>query len=237
MKRKVGTVLFLVFSLIAVNGYSNYSHKDKKDESPAATVKKENTLVTEAEEVYTNTGLNLLLNKEVFDRALVGFRKINPKKQILAIIDFNKPSSEERLFVIDVAKKQLLFHSLVAHGKNSGEEYATHFSNIEGSLQSSLGFYLTGQTIISPKHGYSMVLNGLERGINDKAREREIIIHSADYVSRSFIAHNGMLGRSWGCPALPKELNKQIIDTIKDGAVLFIAGNNPSYINKSAYLR
>lgn len=237
MKSKVGISLLLVFTLLSGNTYSEYYLGSKFSDDPAAAVKKnteERSL--EAELIYNSTGLDRYINKDIWNYALTGFRKINPQKQILAIIDFNKPSNEERLFIVDVARKALLFHTLVAHGKNSGGEYATNFSNIEGSLKSSLGFYLTGQTIISPKHGYAMLLNGLERGINDNARDREIIVHSADYVSESFIARNGMLGRSWGCPALPKDLNKQIIDVIKDGAVLFIAGNSPSYYQKSAYL-
>ncbi|MCO4292929.1 murein L,D-transpeptidase catalytic domain family protein [Solitalea sp. MAHUQ-68] len=236
MKRIVGIAVIFSFSLMAGNSDGKMLLKNLKDESPLVA-KKESNSAMELDQLYLATGLNNFLNKDILEKALTGFRKINPKKQILAIIDFNKPSNEKRLFIIDVASKQLLFHTLVAHGKNSGEEYATQFSNIEGSLKSSLGFYLTGQTIISPKHGYAMILNGLEKGINSNAKDREIIVHSADYVSDSFIAHNGMLGRSWGCPALPKELNKQIIDVLKDGAVLFIAGNSPSYDHKSTFLQ
>ncbi|POY39106.1 hypothetical protein C3K47_01010 [Solitalea longa] len=236
MKRIVGIAVLFCFSLMAGKIDAKVLLKSSKDDSPLVA-KKESSAALELDHLYIATGLNNFLDKDVFEKALLGFRKINPKKQVLAIIDFSKPSSEKRLFVIDVASKHLLFHTLVAHGKNSGEEYATQFSNIEGSLKSSLGFYLTGQTIISPKHGYAMILNGLEKGINSNAKEREIIVHSADYVSESFIARNGFLGRSWGCPALPKDLNKQIIDVIKDGAVLFIAGNSPTYDQKSSFLQ
>jgi hypothetical protein len=191
----------------------------------------------QVEDLYTSANMaQYNINKNVLRDALKGYNKIQHTKTILAIADLNKSSKEERLYVIDVEKKQVLFNTLVAHGKNSGAEYATSFSNEKGSLQTSLGFYLTGVTITSPKHGYAMLLHGQEEGINHNALHRQVIVHSADYVSESYVKKNGRLGRSWGCPALPKNMNKQVVDVIKDGAVLYIAGRDDEYPKKSKYL-
>lgn len=131
--------------------------------------------------------------------------------------------------------KKLLFSSLVSHGKNSGGNYATSFSNENGSLKSSLGFFLTENTY-QGKNGYSLVLNGLEKGINDRAKERAIVIHGAAYSNPSVIASSGRLGRSFGCPALPQAVSKPIINTIKGGSLLFIYANNQNYLAYSPIL-
>jgi hypothetical protein len=123
----------------------------------------------------------------------------------------------------------------VAHGKNSGENIADSFSNDSKSLKSCLGFFLTAETYTG-KHGYSLKLDGLEPGINDNARQRAIVIHGADYVSASFAQQHGRLGRSWGCPALPTDRSKEIIDKISQGSCLFIYGNDPKYLKNSKIL-
>ncbi len=156
-------------------------------------------------------------------------------RNILTIIDFSKPSSRERLFVIDLNKERIIFKTLVAHGKNSGENYATHFSNDPLSHQSSLGFYITETTYMG-RHGYSLRLDGIEGGINDNARKRAIVMHAADYVSKEFIASNGRLGRSFGCPALPPDHAHQIIDTIKGKSLLFIYARDEFYCKNSPLL-
>jgi hypothetical protein len=155
------------------------------------------------------------------------------QKEILTIIDFSLSSTKKRLWVIDMKNSQILFQSLVAHGKNSGEEFAQKFSNIAESYQSSLGFYLTGETYYG-KHGFSLRLDGLNKGINHAARDRAIVIHAADYVSEKFIQQHGRLGRSQGCPALPAEVNQSIINTIHGKSVLYIF--HPSIASKSLSL-
>ena len=154
------------------------------------------------------------------------------RPEVITIIDFSLPSNKERLWVLDLIQGKVLFRCLVSHGRNSGELMAENFSNTPGSNASSPGFYTTGETYIG-KHGLSLALDGLERGINDKARARAIVIHGADYVSADFIRNHGRLGRSLGCPAIPVELSKEIIQTIKGGSCLFIYVPKPSYASNS----
>jgi len=157
------------------------------------------------------------------------------RKGVLTLIDFSKPSNTKRLFIIDVNQGKILQSSLVAHGRNSGGTYATSFSNRPGSYQSSLGFYLTSNTY-DGKHGYSLVLKGIERGLNDKAEQRHIVLHGADYVSEDFIRRVGRLGRSLGCPAVPMEERFEVIDKIKDGSCLFIYHDGKDYASSSVVL-
>lgn len=199
------------------------------------------TVSSYAMAVYEHIGLQEAgLSFEVFNYAVKGRdylvnKGMILKDQVLTVVDFTKPSSEKRMYVIDLNKEKILFHTYVAHGQKSGAEFAQNFSNKPESFQSSLGFYETLGTY-NGKHGYSMKLAGLESGINDKAEERAIVMHAADYVSESFIRTKGFLGRSWGCPALPNAYNKPIIDKIKDGSCLFIYGKNNNYLKQSRIL-
>lgn len=163
---------------------------------------------------------------ELLQTALSGYEKVVKEQllnrpEVITIIDFTLSSDKKRLWVIDLIHQKVLFNCLVAHGRNSGESVAEHFSNNPGSYASSPGFYITGETYTG-KHGLSLTLDGIEKGINDKARERAIVIHGADYVSADFIRKNGRLGRSLGCPAVPEELKEGIIQAIKGGSCLFI---------------
>ncbi len=162
---------------------------------------------------------------ESFTEALKGFYLLKEKglikKDILTLVDFSLSSNTKRLWVIDLDNNVVLFQSLVAHGRNTGDEFATDFSNSAESYKSSLGFYATGE-IYNGKHGISLKLDGLEKGMNDNARERAVVIHGADYVSEAFIKGNKRLGRSQGCPALPVELAAEIISIIKDKSCLYI---------------
>lgn len=187
-------------------------------------------------QLYVEMELEGRINYAAFEQAIDGYNKIEQKsKEILTLIDFSKPSTEERFYVFDMRHKKLLFASLVSHGKNSGGNYATSFSNENGSLKSSLGFFLTENTY-QGKNGYSLVLNGLEKGINDRAKERAIVIHGAAYSNPSVITSSGRLGRSFGCPALPQSVSKPIINTIKGGSLLFIYANNQNYLSYSPIL-
>jgi hypothetical protein len=162
---------------------------------------------------------------ESFAEALKGYYSLKEqgliKKDILTLIDFSLSSNTKRLWVIDLLTGDILFHSLVAHGRNTGNEFASNFSNSAESYKSSLGFYLTGE-IYNGKHGMSLKLDGLEKGVNDNARVRGVVMHAADYVSNSFIKNNHRLGRSQGCPAVPVELSKDIISAIKNKSCFFI---------------
>lgn len=180
------------------------------------------------------------LSEAAFDLALKGYEalcnlgKVQNTK-VLTIIDFTKPSTEKRLFVLDLENLKILYNTYVSHGRNSGKLYAKKFSNRPESHMSSLGFYTTGDTYFGD-HGYSLRLKGEEKGINDNAAKRAIVIHSADYADEEFADGQGYLGRSFGCPALPKELSRPIIETIKDGSCLFVYGQANYYTSKSKLL-
>ncbi|MEP7145169.1 MAG: murein L,D-transpeptidase catalytic domain family protein [Ferruginibacter sp.] len=183
-----------------------------------------------------NTGLS----ENAFNYAMKGFGYLSKanqltKKNIVSIVDFSKPSTQKRLFVIDVSSGKILFNTWVAHGHNSGSEFAKRFSNSPESHQSSLGFYITMDTYTGG-NGYSLRLKGCEKGINDNAYERDIVIHGADYVSGRFISSRGALGRSYGCPAIPTELSQKIIDVIKEGSCLFLYHPTKKYCSRSKIL-
>ena len=187
----------------------------------------------EARTCYSNCGLEGKLDFEIFQNAMESLDQMEyGNEDILTIIDFSKPSTEKRLFILDLEKQELLYHTYVAHGKNTGVNMATKFSNNKGSNQSSLGLYRTGESY-QGKHGYSLRLDGLEQGFNDNARSRAVVMHSASYVSEDFIKRHGRLGRSWGCPAVPVEFSKEIIDLIKGGSCLYIYANDLNYIENS----
>lgn len=154
---------------------------------------------------------------------------------LITLIDFNKPSDQKRLYIIDIKSGTVLHAALVAHGRGSGDVLATSFSNKPGSNKSSLGFYLTENTYTG-NNGYSLVLKGLDQGINDRAETRSIVIHGADYVSEDYIRQNGRLGRSLGCPALSMDQCQELIDLIKDGTCLFIYHKGEDYASRSVVL-
>ena len=189
------------------------------------------------EQLFEEMELGGIVNFIAFRQAVAGYNRIKEKsKPILTLIDFSKPSTEKRFFVFDMEKKQLLYSSVVSHGRNSGENYATSFSNEYGSYKSSLGFYLTESTY-QGKNGYSLILNGLEKGINDRARERAIVMHGAAYADPSVVSRGGRLGRSFGCPAVPQKLSRPIIDAIKGGSVMYIYAETPEYLAHSSVLK
>lgn len=188
--------------------------------------------------LYDSLRVDSILSYQAFEEAMYGYESMahRSKKELITVIDFTLPSTEKRLYVIDLKNKKLLHHSVVAHGRNTGENYATKFSNKHGSFQSSLGFYVTAETY-QGGNGYSLRLDGLEKGINDQARARAIVMHGADYANANLAKSMGRLGRSYGCPALPRELNTAVINTIKGGSMLYIYANNQNYMASSMILK
>lgn len=222
---KVFPIALFVLFFLSPNGklFSEIKNDEKK---AVIYVEKIDGVVSE-EVIYNNLKTNQfsLPKLESFAEALRGFYKLKQKgtisKNILTLIDFSMSSNSKRLWVIDLDTNTILYNSLVAHGRNTGDEYASSFSNSAQSFKSSLGFYVTGE-IYNGKHGMSLKLDGLEKGINSNARERAVVMHGAEYVSDSFIRNNKRLGRSLGCPAIPLDLTKDIINTIKNKSCLFI---------------
>ncbi|TXF76126.1 murein L,D-transpeptidase catalytic domain family protein [Chryseobacterium sp.] len=183
-----------------------------------------------------------ILNAEVFEKAFVGFSnlkkaaKLDESANLLTVVDFSLSSTQKRLWVIDLNTKKVLYNSLVAHGKNTGDEFAKNFSNTESSLQSSMGFYITESTYTG-ENGYSLKLIGMDPGFNDNAYKRAVVMHGADYVSEDFIKSQHRIGRSWGCPAVPRELAQPIINTIKGKNCLFIYFPDQDYLTSSQWLK
>jgi hypothetical protein len=231
--------------------------------SPRAVVKNENVNITKTERVTetkseknTATAISSSealynsiefdpeheLNYEVFSKALTGFENLKKaglltdESHLLTVCDFSMSSNTKRLWVIDLNDKKVLFNSLVAHGKNTGEEFATNFSNTESSRQSSMGFYITDATY-QGDNGFSLRLLGMDKGFNDAAYRRAIVMHGADYVSDAFAAVHKRIGRSWGCPAVPRELSQSMINTIKGRNLLFIYYPDQNYLSSSEWLK
>jgi len=234
-----------------------YSREEKKEEKDALEKSKEIAEVISSDTPDNSSGLSAMdklifskymdlegddFEKPILDsykHAFKGYHKLKKegkiKKDILTIIDFTLHSSHKRMWVIDMKENKVLYNTVVSHGKNSGKEYATRFSNTPESHQSSLGFFATAETYIG-KHGLSLRLDGLETGINDNARMRHIVIHGADYANETLIDAQGWLGRSFGCPALPMDNYREIINLIKDESCLLIFHNdNQDYKKKSEY--
>ena len=230
MLRFIVFILFLFLPCtLFLGGKSSDSTPDSAERAAASDVEAYASL-------YRSMQLEGVVNWKAFRQAVAGYYKIdNRKREVLTLIDFSRPSTAKRLFVFDMRERKVLFSSVVSHGKNSGDNYATSFSNEYGSYKSSLGFYLTESTY-QGKNGYSLILNGLEKGINDRAKERAIVVHGANYCSPSVAVSTGRLGRSFGCPALPPSLAKPIINTIKDGTLLYIYANDKEYLSQSTIL-
>ncbi|TRX24393.1 murein L,D-transpeptidase catalytic domain family protein [Flavobacterium franklandianum] len=217
-------IFFLIFSMFSSEIIITETVKPKKPEIASVLSPSSDSNI---ETIYNHLNSNNfnLPNLESFKEALKGYYSLKERgliqKDILTLVDFSLSSNIKRLWVIDLSTNTILYNSLVAHGRNTGEEYANSFSNTNSSYKSSLGFYLTGE-VYQGKHGMSLKLDGIEKGINDNARQRGVVIHSANYVSNSFIKSNKRLGRSQGCPAIPHELLSGIVNTIKNKSCLFI---------------
>jgi hypothetical protein len=179
-------------------------------------------------------------SRKVFNYAMKGLaysvsKDMVSKKNILAFIDYSLSSNVKRMWVVDLRQMKLMFHELVAHGRNSGNEYARKFSNVHSSFQTSLGFYITGE-IYDGKHNTSIKMNGMEYKYNSKAFDRGIVIHGADYVSEKYIENNQRLGRSLGCPAVSENVIQDLASVISDGVCLFAYYPNKTYLRTSKFL-
>lgn len=177
-----------------------------------------------SEVLYEELGLAGALAPEALDECLERMERSGIHAPVVAIADMSRPSTEKRLFIFDIESRSLLMRTYVAHGRNTGDLMAEHFSNRHGSHQTSLGLYRVGARITSPKHGPALLLHGLEEGLNDQALAREVIIHGADYVSESFIDRHGRLGRSWGCPAVARKDMPRMLEMLAEGGVLYVHG-------------
>jgi hypothetical protein len=195
-----------------------------------------------ASERYARAGWASIgaLNPEVFDMALGAASCAERSGDVsaprtLTVIDYSKPSTSRRLWVYDLEKKKLLFEELVAHGSGSGANFATAFSNVDESHQTSLGLFVTGQPYTG-QNGYSLRLDGLDEGFNDRARERAIVVHGAPYVDEGIARAQGRLGRSWGCPAVRAGVARELIDTLRGGSLLFAYYPDPAWLAASRFL-
>ncbi|MEF1311702.1 murein L,D-transpeptidase catalytic domain family protein [Vibrio mytili] len=207
--------LLLIWTLLSFSPFSFANNSNNKVENHFSE--------QQVKQKYKDAKLEGVVDFKLFREAYLAYKKTKGKKKpVLTIIDYSKPSTQKRFYVVDLDKRKLIYNTYVSHGVNSGKKTATKFSNIVNSRKTSLGTFLTDTTYYG-SNGYSLRLDGLSSGINDKARERYIVVHGADYANPSFIKKNGYLGRSWGCPALPKQLSREIIDTIKGGSVIYAA--------------
>jgi len=232
----------MIYKIIAVSLFVLFSNNEKKlvenSKKPLEISAYSKPAAEELAYATLNPNSFKLPSFDCFSKALHGFLKLkesgNVAKDFLTIVDYSLPSTEKRLWIIDTKENKIVMNSLVAHGKNSGKNYATSFSNKNESNKSSLGFFITGETY-NGKHGLSLRLDGLEKGLNDGARNRSIVMHAADYVSEAFAKAHKRLGLSHGCPALPNNLSAKIIATIKGKSCLFIYHPSLDY-NKTSSL-
>ena len=243
VSRAISSVSLAVLLMIAQVIYAANTHASSSSPINKFTTTSSGTssLEMESSMLYDEMSLGEMgLAKKAFAYAYRGYknlvsRGLVSRQNILSVIDFSQSSRNKRLYIIDIANKSLLINTYVAHGRNSGKEFATSFSNSLSSLKSSLGFYLTRDTYFG-EHGLSLRIDGLERGINNNAERRAVVVHGADYLGPNYLNDNPFSGRSWGCPAVPSELSGEIIDMIKDGTVMFIYHPSKQYLSRSRIL-
>ncbi|WP_299708481.1 murein L,D-transpeptidase catalytic domain family protein [uncultured Pontibacter sp.] len=251
MIRAIITSFALSLMLIATPGGAHNDVSDPKMLSSEATLtagslarlsfaEKKLAYEQHMQGVYEKVGLKKAgLSYEVFERAYTGYQNFRQQglaaadKQIMTVVDFTKPSNLKRMWIIDLDTNEILHNTLVAHGRNTGNVRAEKFSNEPNSNMSSMGFYITDKTYYG-KHGLSLRLSGMDEAYNSKAMERAIVLHGADYVSEDFVKQYGRLGRSLGCPSVPRAISGDVIELIKDNTVLYIHSADKQY--NSTYL-
>ena len=231
----------LIFFSILLIANNNFAEEKLVTENIVENIQqpveqKPQKIIIDVKSVYDSLNIKNKIDYSIFQKAYLGYVQISHKNPgVLIIIDYTKPSNEERFYVLDLNKKKLVYSTRVAHSKNSGLEIPLEFSDDPNSYQSSLGFFVTlGE--YNGAYGYSLRLKGLEENINANAEDRAIVIHGGDIVEDEYIKKFGFAGRSLGCPVLPNSLTREIIDFIKHGRVLFIYGNDEEYIDESTYL-
>lgn len=230
------TILLLLDAKTSGREFSNVTV------SNTASLTPDSKLEASIQNLYKNINAKAYeLNYNAFHYAMLGYATMKAQKalkneEILTIIDFTKNSCQKRFYTINLATQEIVYNTWVSHGKKSGNKDCTRFSDIPESHQSSIGFYTTGRSYMG-KHGESLRLHGNEQGYNANAYKRAVVIHGAEYVSEGFIKSNGRLGRSLGCPALPMGIHKQVINTIKDGSLVFAYYNDTDYLRRSKYLK
>ena len=246
MIRAIVTSFALSFMLVATPGGARHDESDPMGRT-AETVLTPTSLASlslaekklvfdeHVQEVYNRAGLHKAgLSYSVFERAYTGYHNFKHQdltasdKQILTVVDFTKPSNLKRMWIIDLDANKVIYNNLVAHGRNTGNVRAEKFSNEHNSNMSSMGFYLTNKTYYG-KHGLSLRLTGMDEQYNSNAMERAIVLHGADYVSDAFVKQYGRLGRSLGCPAVPRAISGDVIELIKDNTVFYIHSADKTY--------
>ncbi|EMR01460.1 murein L,D-transpeptidase catalytic domain family protein [Cesiribacter andamanensis] len=250
MKVKVVSLVLILFIISAFAGSQLSAFSEPvlpAAAAPAATdpatgLSKAELAEARFQELWTSIewGKNEKPAYEVFRKGMVGYLNLSRQNKlnntgILTLIDFSLSSQKKRMWILDLKKQKLLFHELVAHGKNSGGDMANAFSNTPNSNQSSLGFYVTQETYIG-KYGLSLRLAGQEKGFNDLARARAIVLHGADYVNESIGKNLGRLGRSFGCPAVRREVSEAVVKTLASGTCMFIYHPSKDYLAQSKLL-
>ena len=240
ISRAISTVSIL--ALLVIGQVIHAASNNKEVAAPVVIYKTTaNSLEIETSILYDELSLGEVgLAKKAFEYAYKGYKKLLNqgligRQNILSVVDFSQSSKNKRLYIVDLDKKEILVNTYVAHGRNSGKEFATSFSNSVSSLKSSLGFFVTKATYFG-EHGLSLRIDGLEQGINDNAGKRAVVIHGADYLGDRYLDGNPFSGRSWGCPAVPSSQSSQIIDMIKDGSLMFIYHPTQKYLSKSRIL-
>ena len=236
MKKALIFLSLLIISNLSFSEGTNLESINQNSVIATETDNKPQKVTLDVKSVYDSLNIKGKIDYSIFQKAYLGYVQIpNKNPGVLVIIDYSKPSNEERFYVLDLNKKKLVYSTRVAHSKNSGLEIPLEFSDDPNSYQSSLGFFLTlGE--YNGAYGYSLRLKGLEENINANAESRAIVIHGGNIVDDEYIKKFGFAGRSLGCPVLPSALTKEIVNYIKHGRVLFIYGNDEEYIEESLYL-
>lgn len=243
MKYRILTVVgVLIFSFAFSSTAEINNSKDSKiNPELSLEIKVKKSFEEKVADLYKIFSVNnsTMPNLPVFEKAISGYTQLDEAGKVsnplLTVIDFNLSSKKKRMWILNMDTKEVVFNTYVAHGRNTGGEFASNFSNKVNSHQSSLGFYVTGETYYG-KNGLSLFIDGMEKGFNSKARERYVVIHGADYAEPEFINRYGRLGRSYGCPAVPNKIAKNLIHKIKGKSVVYIHKSNEDYLNKSGFL-